>query len=122
ACATAWCGTPHPARARTGTRAPRPGPRPAGRGRTLRPARSFSGLQIVRGRHRHRARLRVRLERRLDVAVGDRARPGDPELLEQKGERLLEVGRDRGTHVRRQVPHAALEGPDRLLAALVVKL
>src|SRR5438876_4785228 len=29
ACATAWCGTPRPARARTGSRAPPPDPSPA---------------------------------------------------------------------------------------------
>src|SRR5437870_7722301 len=34
ACATAWCGTPRPARARTGSRAPPPDPSPAETART----------------------------------------------------------------------------------------
>src|SRR5436309_1326743 len=122
ACATAWCGRPRPARARTGTRARPPDPGQAGTARTPRPVRSFSRLQVIGRGHGDRAGLRVGLERRLDVAVGDRARPGDAELLEEKGEGLLEVGRDRGADVRRQVPQAPLERADRLLAALVVEL
>src|SRR5436853_138322 len=64
----------------------------------------------------------ARLQRRLDVAVGQRARVGDAELPEQEGERLLEVGGDRGADVRRQVPQAPFERADGFLAALVVEL
>src|SRR5437870_11873888 len=44
------------------------------------------------------------------------------ELLEQEREGPLEIGRDRAADVGGQIPHAPLEGPDRLLAALVVEL
>src|SRR5205807_7247769 len=122
ACATVWYGTPRPARARTGSRAPPPDPGPAETARTPRPARSLAGLQIIRRGYRYRTWLGVRLQRRLDEAVGDRACARDPELLEQEREVLLEVGRDRAAAVGGQIPHAPLERPARLLAALVVEL
>src|SRR6059036_1050699 len=122
ACATAWCGTPRPARARTGSRAPPADPGPAETARTPRPARSLAGLQIIRRGYRYRTWLGVRLQRRLDEAVGDRACARDTELLEQEREVLLEVGRDRAADVGGQIPHAPLERPDRLLAALVIEL
>src|SRR5205807_1858350 len=122
ACATVWYGTPRPARARTGSRAPPPDPGPAETARTPRPARSLAGLQIIRRGYRYRTWLGVRLQRRLDEAVGDRACARDTELLEQEREVFLEVGRDRAADVGGQIPHAPLERPDRLLAALVVEL
>src|SRR5437016_13516310 len=122
ACATAWSGTPRPARARTGSRAPPPDPGPAETARTPRPARSLAGIYIIRRGYRYRTWLGVRLQRRLDEAVGDRACARDTELLEQERRVLLEVGRDRAAAVGGQIPHAPLERPDRLLAALVVEL
>src|SRR5690348_3008061 len=128
AAATAGREPRHRARARTGSRVPRRDSHPTGTVRTPspppppppsppplpRPARSFTRLHVVGRCDRDRARLRVRLQRGLDVAIGDGARIGDTQLLEQEGKRLLQIGRDGGPHVRRHVPQAALEGPDGL--------
>src|SRR5438067_8814996 len=121
ACGTASCGS-LPPRGRTGTRAPPRSRRRTGTPQTRSRARSFARLQVVRSGHRHRAGPRMGLERRLDPAVDRAARVGDAQLLEQEGERVLEVPRDRRPHVRWEVPQAPLERPDRLLAALVDEL
>ena len=64
----------------------------------------------------------MRGEGRLDIAIGRRAGAFHAQLLEEKGERLLEIGADRGADLGRQIPEPALERPDRFLAALVDEL
>src|SRR5207249_5490625 len=121
ACPPACRGSPRP-RARTGSpRPPRSRDR-AGRSRTRRRARSLSRLQIVRGGDRDGARLGVGVQRRPHEAVDDGARMGDAQLLEQKGERLLQVGRHGLAHGGGKIPQPPLERPDRLLAGLVSEL
>src|SRR6266516_2399279 len=125
-CATLCAGCSCRPRARTGSR-PRPRP-PARRGnRRTSPcpplrARSFARLEVVRGVGRDGPRRRVGLQRRLDVPVHRRARARDAQLLEQEGERFLEVSPDRLAHVFGEIPHPPLERPYRFLAALVDEL
>src|SRR5256885_1205868 len=120
--APAWCAPPHPPRARTGIPAPPRSPRRTGTARSPCSARSLARLEVVGGRHGDGARLRVRLQRRLYEPIGDGARVGHAQLLEQERERLLQVGADGRPDAGRQIPQAPLDRTDRLLAALVVKL
>src|SRR5438105_3058169 len=120
--APAWCATPRRPRERTGIPATPRSPRRTGTARIPCSARSLARLQVVGGRHRDRARLRVRLQRRPYEPIGDGTRVGHAQLLEQEGERLLEVGGDGRPDIARQVPQAPFERTDRLLAALVVEL
>src|SRR5665647_1235892 len=103
--------------------------RPASRARALSqsdgaaPERSLSSVRIVgRGLHRDAPGDAAALFRRRDEAL-DRVRgPANAQLLEEEAEGLVVRERDLRLHVLRQVPELALEGAERLLAALVVEL
>src|SRR5882672_6128851 len=117
-------GCHHRPRAQTGS--PRP-PRRRCQAETTRTPppscdRSFTRLGVVRRGHEGGARGRVGVEGWLHVLVGRLAGPLHAQLLEQEGERLLEVGPDGRPHALRQIPEPLLEGPDRLLAALIEEL
>src|SRR3954468_13273408 len=109
------------------TRIPPPRRARCRRGRTQsrpphRYGRSFARLRVVRRRHQRRTGRRVGREFRFHVAVGQRARSLDAQLLEQEGERLLEIRADGSAHIGRQIPEASLERTDRFLAALIDEL
>src|SRR6266699_3979073 len=125
AAASTACGACRP-RLQAQTESPPPPRRryPAGTPRTRsRPrGRSFTRLGVVRGRHQRGAGGGVRGEGWLHALVGRLAGPLHAQLLEQEGEGFLEISPDRRAHALRQVPEPLLEGPDRLLAALIEEL
>src|SRR5690348_5394 len=123
-----WRGFSSPTRGQRALREQRRRRDPPGRGRlpsrpSVRPRRrSLPRLHIVRSRHRRCSRRGVRVERRFHEPVGRGTRVPHLQLLEEERERLFEIGADGPAHVRRQIPELLLEGPDRLLPALVDEL
>src|SRR6266705_4390249 len=125
AAASTACGACRP-RLQAQTESPPPPRRryPAGtpRTRSRPPDRSFTRLGVVGGGDEGRAGGRMRIDGRLHVLVGRLARPLHPQLFEQEGERLFQIGPDRRPHALGQIPEPLLEGTDRLLAALIEEL